>query len=257
MWLEHPSGSLWGSPSHYCWRVKDGGGRVCHEYEFWSGIDDYRETAPGKQIPVGIEPETTPDRVFVQVYTRHGNLSADFLQLAPTYPVLDLDLPPGDYHIRVIGQWPDNPGTAYVDRRYNDVAYEFGLRVSGEVELLAECASTLIGGDVGITLASLDDPLRTASDSANDAGCRFNKPIASVSLTLENGARSYTEQFRIDPPSLSVGFPLPPESVSEASGDPIPPGDYTRRLVANSNDGDQVELTAMNAFLPTVTVAGP
>ena len=67
MWLEHPSGSIWGSPSSYCWSVKDGGGRVCHEYEFWSGIDDYPETAPGRQIPVGIESETTPDRVFVQV----------------------------------------------------------------------------------------------------------------------------------------------------------------------------------------------
>lgn len=171
--------------------------------------------------------------------------------LPPTYPVLDLDLAPGQYHIRVIGQWPNNPGAAYVDRRYNDVAYEFGLSVPGDVELRAECASTLIGGDITITLASLADPLRTAPDSANQAGCRFNKPIASVSLTLENGARSYTEQFPIDPPSLSVGFPLPPESVSEASGD------YTRRLVANSNDGDQVELTTMNAFLPTVTVAGP
>ncbi len=129
--------------------------------------------------------------------------------LAPTYPALDLDLAPGQYHIRVIGQWPDNPGAAYVDRRYNDVAYEFDLSVPGDVELRAECASTPIGGDITITLASLADPLRTAPDSANHAGCRFNKPIASVSLTLENGARSYTELFHIDPPSLSVGFPLP------------------------------------------------
>lgn len=257
MWLEHPSGSIWGSPSSYCWRVKAGGGRVCHEYEFWSGIDDYPETVPGKQIPVGIESETAPDRVFVQVYTRHGNLMADFLQLAPTYPVLDLDLAPGDYHIRVIGQWQDNPGAAYVDRRYNDVAYEFGLRVPGVAELRAECASTLIGGDIGITLASLNDPLRTAPDGANHAGCKFNKPIARVSLTLENGARAYTEHFHVDPPSLSVGFPLPAESVSQKSGGPLPPGEYTRQIVATSDSGDQIELTTMNAFLTTVTLAGP
>lgn len=255
MWLEHPSGSIWGSPSSYCWRVKDGGGRVCHEYEFWSGIDDYPETIPGKQIPVGIESETTPDRMFVQVYTRHGNLAADFLQLAPTHPVLDLDLDPGDYHIRVLGQWQDNPGAAYVDRRYNEVAYEFGLRVPGVAELLAECAKTLIGGDISITLASLNDPLRTAPDHANRAGCKFNKPIARVSLTLENGAQSYEELFQIDPPSLAVGFPLPAESVSEKSGDPLPPGEHTRRIVAISADGDEVEMTTMSAFLATVTVA--
>ena len=255
MWLELPSGSIWGSPSSYCWRVKDGGGRVCHEYEFWSGIDDYPETAPGKQIPVGIESETTPDRVFVQVFTRQGNLMADFVQLAPTYPVLDLGLDPGDYNIRVIGQWQDNPGAAYVDRRYNDVAYEFGLRVPGVIQLIAECASTAIGGDISISLGSLNDPLRTAPDSANHAGCRFNKPIARVSLTLDKGAQSYTELFHIDPPSLSVGFPLPAESVSETSGDSLPPGEYTRRIVALSNDGDEVEMTTMGAFLATVTLA--
>lgn len=256
MWLEHPSGSVWGSPSSYCWRLKDGGGRVCHEYEFWLGIDDYPETAPGKQIPVRIESETTPNRVFVQVDTRHGNLMADFLQLAPTYPVLDLDLAPRDYHIRVLGQWQDNPGAAYVDRRYNDVAYEFGLRVPGVAELLAKCAWTLIGGDISITLDSLHDPLRTAPDRANHAGCKFNKPIARISLTLDDGAESYTELFHIDPPSLAVDFPLPAESVSEKSGDPLSPGDYTRRIAALSDDGDRVELTTMGAFLATVTIAG-
>ena len=256
MWLEHPSGSIWGSPSSYCWRVKDGGGRVCHEYEFWSGIDDYPETAPGKQIPIGIESETTPDRVFVQVFTRHGNLMADFVQLAPTYPVLDLSLDPGDYNIRVIGQWQDNPGAAYVDRRYNDVAYEFGLRVPGVIQLIADCTSTLIGGDISISLGSLNDPLRTAPDSANHAGCRFNKPIARVSLTLDDGAQSYTELFHIKPPSLSIGFPLPAELVSETSADPLPPGEYTRRIVAHSDDGDEVEMTTMGAFLATVVVAG-
>ena len=154
------------------------------------------------------------------------------MQLAPSYPVLDLDLDPRHCHLRVIGQWPDNPCAAYVDQHYSDVAYEFGLGVPGEVELRAECVSTLIGGDTNISLASLNDPLRTASDSANHAGCRFNRPIARVSLTLKNGARSYTERFHIDPPSLSVGFPLSAESVSEKSGGPLPPGEYTRRIAA-------------------------
>ena len=33
--------------------------------------------------------------MFVQVYTRHGNIMVDFLQLGTSYPVLDLELDPG------------------------------------------------------------------------------------------------------------------------------------------------------------------
>ena len=58
-------------------------------------------------------------------------------------------------------------------------------------------------------LRSLDDRMRTAKDSANRAGCRFNKPIARVSLTLDNGAQTYTEIFHFDPPSLSFGLRCP------------------------------------------------
>ena len=133
--------------------------------------------------------------------------------------MLDLDLAPGHYHLRVIGQWQDNPGA---DRRYNDVAYEFGLSLPGVAELLAECVSTLIGGDISISLASLNDPLRTAPDGANHAGCRFNKPVTRVTLTLQNGAQSSTELFHLDPPSLTVGFPLPAESASEKKRRPAP-----------------------------------
>ena len=106
MWLEHPSGSIWGSPSSFCWHVEDAANRVCEEYVIWSGVDAFPEAVSGRPIPVRIESETRPEKVFAQVYTRHGNLMVDFLQLGPTYPVLDLDLDPGDYHIRVVGQWP-------------------------------------------------------------------------------------------------------------------------------------------------------
>ena len=75
-------------------------------------------------------------------------------------------------------------------------------------------------------------------------------------MTLQNGAQSSTELFHLDPPSLTVGFPLPAESASEKNGGPLPPGQYTRRLVATRDDGDEVEFTTMNAFLATVTVAG-
>ena len=73
-------------------------------------------------------------------------------------------------------------------------------------------------------LESLDDRLRTAPDSANGAGCRFNKPIARVSMTLHNdNFGPYTETFHIDPPSDIVRFPLADGLASEKTGAPLPP----------------------------------
>ena len=256
MWLEHPSGSIWGSPHRYCWHVADASDRVCEEYDIWSGVDAYPEAVPGKRILVGIESETRPDRVFAQVYTRHGNLMVEFLRLGPNYPALDLDLEPGDYHIRVIGQWPYNDASAPLGRRFNEVSYEFGLHVPGEVELIGGCDMTQIGGDLRIVLRSLDDRMRTAADSANRAGCRFNKPIARVSLTLDSGGQSYSEVFHIDPPSVRFGLPLPDELASETSGGPLPPGDYSRRIVAISEDGDELDVTTAAELLQTITLAG-
>jgi hypothetical protein len=123
------------------------------------------------------------------------------------------------------------------------------------VKLIAECASTLIGGDLSIVLSSLDDRLRTAVDSANSAGCRFNKPIARVLLVLaSDDSITYTETFHIDPPSLTIGFPVPEDTASESSGGPLPPGDYSRRVTAFTADGEQWEVPA-DFFLETVTVA--
>ena len=256
MWLVHPSESIWGSPHAYCWHVVDESNRVCQEFVLWSGVDAYPEAVPGKQIRVGIESETRPDRVFAQVYTRHGNLMVEFLRLGPTYPVLDLDLDPGDYHIRVIGQWQYSESGANLDRRFNEVSYEFGLHVPGAVELIGGCDSTDIGGDLRIVLRSLDDRMRTAADSANRAGCRFNKPIARLSLTLDDGTQTYTEVFHFDPPSLSFGLPLPEDSPSATSGGPLPPGDYSRRIVAISEDGDELDVTTASELLQTITLAG-
>ena len=256
MALEHSRGLVWGSPSTYCWHFEAESDRVCHEYTFWTGLDAYPEAVPDKQIAVRIDSETRPDKMFAQVYTRHGNIMVDFVQLGTTYPVLDLELDPGDYHIRLIGQWQYNETTSYTERRYDEVSYEFGLSVPGEVNLLAECVSTLIGGDLSIVVSSLDDRLRTAIDSANSGGCRFNKPIVRVSLTLD-GAISppYTETFHLEPPSLTVGFPLPEDAVSEKTGAPLPPGKYSRRIVAVAEDGDEWDFTTYDFFQDTVTLA--
>ena len=256
MALEHPIGLVWGVPSSYCWRFGEDADPVCEQYLPGSGVSTYPEIVPGKQIHIRVDSETRPDKMFAQVYTRDGNIMVDFLQLGTKYPVLDLDLDPGDYHVRVEGQWQSNRTTDYVERQYNTVGYVFGLSVPGTVELVSECSKTLIGGDLSIALSSLDERLRTALDSANSGGCRFNKPIARVVLALySDDAGPYTETFQVDPPSLSIGFPLPEDMVSERSGGPLPPGDYSRRLTAFTADGEEWKPSA-DFFLDTVTV-GP
>ena len=257
MALEHQSGLVWGSPSSYCWRFGEAAEPICEQYSPGSGVNTYPELVPGKQIHIRIDSETRPDKMFAQVYTKDGNIMVDFLQLGTRYPVLDLDLDPGDYHIRVEGQWQHNETTEYVERRYNTAGYVFGLSVPGTVDLVSECSSTLIGGDLSIVLSSLDDRLRTAIDSANGAGCRFNKPIARVLLVLDsNDAGPYSETFHIDPPSLTIGFPLPEDTASESSGGPLPPGDYSRRVSAFTADGEKWQAPA-DFFLETVTIADP
>ena len=171
--------------------------------------------------------------------------------------MLDLDLAAGDYHVRLEGQWQYNDTSNYIERQYNTVGYLFGLSVPGAVALISECGSTAVGGDVRIVLISLDDQLRTAMDRVNLGGCRFNKPIARISLTLNSvAAGTYTETFYVDPPSLTVSFPLPDDLASERVGEPLPPGEYSRRMVALTADGEEREITFGDDFLNTVTIAG-
>ena len=254
MALMHPGEIVWGSPSTYCWQFEPRGERTCAERTFWSGITSYPEAVPGRQIPIRIDSETRPKNVFAQVFTRSGNILTDFKETNTEYPILDLDLDPGDYHIRVIGQW-QKVDSAEFDKPYNEVAYEFGLNVPGEVTLRSECVSTLVGGDVAITLTSVDDPLRTAMDSANSNGCKFNKPISRVTLVLisEDGT-SYMETFTISPPSLDVEFPLPENAASERNMETLPSGAYSRRIVAATEGGDELEITSQDDFLRTITI---
>ena len=245
MSLEHESGLAQGSPHGYCWQLEDAADRVCKEYGIWSGVSHYPEVVSGERIPIIIDADTRPTKMFAQVYTRPGNIMVGSLRRLTTgAPSLDLsDVGPGVYNVRLIGYWEDN-----------EISYEFGLSIPGVVALTAECAQTLIGVGPILALESLDDRKRTAPDEANGAGCRFNKPIARISMTLHNDdLGSYTETFHIDPPSVTVSFPLRDGVVSEKTGQPLPPGEYSRRMVAITEDGEEWELTW--GFLDVVTVA--
>ena len=130
--------------------------RVCEEYTIWSGVREYPETALGAHIPIKIDADTRPTKMFAQVFTRPGTIMVGGLRrLSTTSPGLDLaGLGPGVYNIRLIGHWQDNR-----------VAYEFGLSIPGAVKLKSQCSQTLIGADPILALESLDDRLRTAPDS--------------------------------------------------------------------------------------------
>ena len=235
MSLEHESGPTQGSPHRYCWQLEDAADRVCKEYGIWSGVSHYPEVVPGERIPIIIDAETRPTKMFAQVYTRPGDIMVGGLRRLTTgAPSLDLaDVGPGVYNVRLIGYWEDN-----------EISYEFGLSVPGVVALTAGCEMTLIGVGPVLALESLDDRKRTAPDEANGAGCRFNKPIARISMTLQNDdSGPYTETFRIDPPSVTVSFPLRDGVVSEKSGQPLPPGEYSRRMVAITEGGEEWELS--------------
>ena len=247
MWLEHQSGPTRGSPQSYYWQFEGASDRVFHEYVLWSGVSEYPEVAPGSHIPIKIDADTRPTKIFAKLFTRTGNIMAGGLRrLSTTSPELDLaDVGPGVYNVRLTGHWHDNR-----------VAYEFGLSIPGAANLMSQCDKTTIGGYVNVVLESLDDRLRTAMDSLNGGGCRFSKPIARVTMKLQNNYFGpYTETFRIDPPSLVVSFPLMDGLASEKSGDPLPPGPYSRRMIVIAEDGNELDISGV--FRDVVTLAGP
>lgn len=246
MSLEHEAGPVQGDPHAYCWQFEGKPDRVCEESDPWSGAYDYPEIASYQRIPVTIEAETRPTKLFAQVYTKPGNLMVgSLIRLSAVNPKLDLDLSPGQYNVRLIGYWQDN-----------EISYEFGLFVPGTAALIGGCDRTDVEFDPVLSLKSLDDPMRTAADDANRTGCRFNKLIASVALTLHNDTLgSYTETFHIDPPSTSFGLPLGDIVASDKSGGPLPAGKYSRRMVAYTEDGEEWNFSPV--ILEEVEIAGP
>ena len=125
MWLEHEHGATRGSPQRYCWKFDDASDHVCEEYTIWAGVREYPEVVPGSHVPIKIDAEATPTKMFAQVFTRPGTIMVGGLRrLSTVAPGLDLgDLGPGTYNVRLIGHWQDNR-----------VAYEFGLTVPGAVK---------------------------------------------------------------------------------------------------------------------------
>ncbi len=247
--LEYRGEIVQGSRNNACWQAEGEDSRTCSETDPWGGIDSYTDVAADEQVEVLVESDTRPDGLFALVVTEPGDVHVDFRRMSTVRGVFELKHGPGDYKVRVTGNWEEGDVS---------VSYEFGLRVTGAPELKSGCETTLVGGDVELVLQTLEDRMRTAIDAFNSGGCRFNVPIARVRLVLSRDMTTvYWETFRIDPPSPDVPFPLKEGTYSERTGGPLAPGEYSRRIVAIATDGQELDLTASEGFLlDTVTMAG-
>ena len=133
-------------------------------------------------------------------------------------------------------------------------AWQIWLHGPGSQPFEGLCEKTLIGGDLDIVLDSLDDPMRTAIDSANQAGCGFNLPVVSLRLTIGD----YVETFTFDPPRTSIPFPFDSDVPSVQTGELPVPGVYPRSIVAVADDGQEWKIgPGRRFFRDTVTVKGP
>lgn len=247
--LKYRGEIIQGSRSEACWQEEGEDGRICSGTDPWSGIHSYVEVSANEQVEVLVESDTRPEGLFALMVTEPGDVHVDFKRMSTVRSVFELKHGPGDYKVRVTGNWEEGNVS---------VSYEFGLRVPGAPQLVSMCESTLEGGDVELILQTLEDRMRTAIDAFNSGGCRFNVPIAQIRLVLSRvGTTVYTETFQIAPPSPDVPFPLKEGTNSERTGVPLAPGEYSRRIVAVATDGQELELTSSGGFLlDAVTLAG-
>ena len=216
-----------------CWRPDASSDLQCVGTSPRGELGNYLEVESGDVIEVRITPDSLPSRLLATFFAQPGEIGVgDLLWLSPAERRLVIDMPPGRYNVRLHAQWFE--GQRDIQHKVN---YVFGIEIPGETALESSCVSTAAGGILGILLESLGDPYRTALDAVNSGGCTFNSRIASVVLVLENDDRRYVETFRLEPPSLKVGLPLPEGTVSETTGGPLPAGLYSRLVVAVTVDG--------------------
>ncbi len=233
-----------------CWQGDDGSGTQCVDTTPWDAVDTYIEVAPGDTITIRIDPDSRPTKLLASFYTEPGELSVDSLiRISPGERELVIDQTPGRYNLRINAQWFE--GGARPDHK---ASYVFGLSIPGEAELRYGCGQTLQGGIMGIVIGSLEEPNRTAIDAVNGGWCTFNKEIAQIRLILESeDIEAFVETFHFKPPSLVVHLPIPENVASERTVQELPPGEYSRRIVAITVDGESQELRLRN--LPVIKLA--
>ena len=243
--LTHDGRTLEARRYQGCWTPASASELQCVETSPGGELESYHEVESGDRIEITIAAGERPTKMLATVFTSPGEiLVGGLLHLSQVKPELVVDMPPGRYNVRLHAQWFEDGLEIH-----HKVNYVVGIKIPGEVALKRECMSTAQGGILGILLESLDDPARTAVDAVNFGGCSFNKEISRVVLTLENDSFRYVETFQLDPPSLTVGRPIPEDTVSQSTGGPLPPGLYERKIVALTADGAEIEIPASEVKL--------
>ena len=232
----HEGGTILARRYEGCWTPGPSPGFQCVGTSPHGEQQSYTEVESGDRIEIEITPDSRPTKLMATILTQPGEVMASgLLHLSTVERELVVDIPPGRYNVRLHAQWFEGGS-----RPRHKVNYVFGLRVPGEPELKGGCTSTAMGGIMGIVLEPLGDPLRTAVDPVNSRGCRYNIPIAKVHLVLEgSGGRRYMETFHIDPPSLTIPLPVREDVSSVVEGNPLPPGEYSRRISVVAENGTE------------------
>ena len=151
-----------------------------------------------------------------------------------------------DVYLRISGQWPQ--GSA-------DFLFRIQPIPSGAA-LTAECGATE-AEPLPLEYQVLNDPTPTGFDGRNHGSCTFNKPVARIIVGLNNGPQGsfHTQTFHFAEPLLEVSFPLKEWGQSVKTLELLPPGPYTRTMVAETADGEQWDITDnVSAALDEVTV---
>ena len=221
--LEYRGKAIEGHRTESCRRPPGREERECTEIGNWKDVDSFTEVPSGETLAIRHTSDTLPSRMSVYSVTEPGDVAGDFIMLYQGQDTFVLEEGPGSHKVRVTADWAEGEV---------QVSYGFGLRIPGIAELTSECVSTAMGGILGIVLDSLEDPNRTAFEAVNHSGCRFNKRIAKARLSLDGDAgHSYTETFNLEPPSLTLPFPVPEDVSSVRKGGPAP----ARRILAQDN----------------------
>ena len=232
--LEYRGKAIEGHRTESCRRPPGREERECTEIRNWKDVDTYTEVPSGETLTIRYTSDTLPSRMSVYSVTEPGDVGGDFIMLYRGQDTFVLEEGPGSHKVRVTADWAEGEV---------QVSYGFGLRIPGIAELTSECVSTAVGGILGIVLESFEDPNRTAFEAVNHSGCRFNKRIAKVRLSLDGGdGLSYTETFNLEPPSLTLPFPVPEDVSSVREGGPLSPGEYSRRITVVAVDGDEMDM---------------
>ncbi len=240
-----------GVPGTWCADEQGNPVRRCPRPDRSSELDSYTEIEDGEKLLIRFQPDvapgTWPEAIFAQVYSKSGGFMIEFIEVTPVDPVLQLDLGPGAYNVNLIVRWPYPQG---------GIESRFGLTIPGDPIVRSECIMTLLGTDAVILFDPANDPAPTMVDPVNNAGCRFDRPIASVTVTLSDaGVNRFSETFYLDPPSMTFGLPLSPDLNSDRTPDRLPPGVYKRGIVVTATDGSEKGIGPH--FFDSVTVPDP